>query len=77
MEKHIKMQLQKVLIDVATYQRLLEDIKQESVQTCKVRFNILIYTLAAICLGIGVIAFVVPNDWIWKIFNTRVWNQIG
>jgi uncharacterized membrane protein len=71
MEKYIERWLQKGLIDSATSQKLIEDMESERVRILKLRFNILIYVLAAICIGIGVSIFVAKNDWILKLFSQK------
>ena len=71
MEKYIERWLQKGLIDSATSQKLMKDMKAERARILKLRFNILIYTLAAICLGIGISIFIVKNNWILKLFSQK------
>ena len=51
MEKYIQRWLKKGLIDSTTSQKLIEDMESERVRILKLRFNIFVYTLAAICIG--------------------------
>lgn len=71
MEKYIQRWLKKGLIDSTTSQKLIEDMESERVRILKLRFNILVYTLAAICIGIGVFGFVSANTWILKLFSQK------
>ncbi len=71
MEKYVERWRQKGLIDSETSQKLIEDIESEKVRILKKRFNIFIYTLAAICMGIGIFFFISANDWILKFFSQR------
>lgn len=71
MEERIKSWLQQGLIDEETSQKLLEDVKRENIENAKLRFNIFIYTVAAICLAIGVELFISANEWIVNLFKKR------
>ncbi|MBO7536718.1 MAG: DUF2157 domain-containing protein [Alphaproteobacteria bacterium] len=71
MEKYIERWRQKGLIDSETSQKLIEDMESERVRILKLRFNIFVYTVAAICIGIGVFGFVSANTWILKLFSQK------
>lgn len=66
MEKMINKWLSAGIINQNIANVLLADVKREKDKQNKIRMNILIYTLAAIFLGTGVITFISANDWLIK-----------
>ncbi len=71
MEKYVERWLQHGLIDSETSKELMKDIESEKIRVLKKRFNIFIYTLATVCVGIGIFFFISANDWILKLFSRR------
>ena len=76
MEKMVNKWLANGTINPETAAILLEDIKNEKSKKHRIRINILIYTIAAIFIGIGVISFIAANDWLLKLFNQLTIMQI-
>lgn len=69
MEKLIKKLVTEGKINQETAEILLNEIKIKKEKTNRIRINILIYTIATVLIGIGVISFISANDWILKLLN--------
>ena len=69
MDKLIKKWVENGVISEETSKILLEDINNEKIRKRRIKINILIYTIAIIFIGIGVISFIAANDWLIQIFN--------
>lgn len=67
MEKMINKWLNAGMITQETASVLLEDVKEEKAKQHRIRLNICIYTVAAVLIGTGVIAFISANDWLLAI----------
>lgn len=67
MEKMIYKWLGAGIINQETADILLTDVKEEKTKLHRIRLNICIYTIAAILIGIGIIAFIAANDWLLAI----------
>lgn len=76
MEKMINKWLKSGIISHETAKILLEDVKEERAKQHKIRLNICIYTIAAVLIGIGVIAFIGANDWLLKLLTSLPVLQI-
>ena len=68
MEKMIKRWLTEGKINGETAMILLEDISKEKEKRLRLKLNIIIYTIAAIFIGLGVISFIAANMWILLAF---------
>ena len=69
MEKLIKKLVTEGKINQETADILLNEIRIKKEKTNRMRINILIYTIATVLIGIGVISFISANDWILKLLN--------
>ena len=69
MEKFVQMWLESGIIDNDTAQKMRADISAEKARVQRIRLNILIYTIAAVFIGIGVITFISANDWLLALLN--------
>lgn len=67
MEKMINKWLNAGMITQETASVLLEDVKEEKAKQHRIRLNICIYTVAAVLIGTGIIAFIAANDWLLAI----------
>lgn len=76
MEKLIKKWVENNIITEETAKILLEDINNEKIRKRRIKLNILIYAIAIIFIGIGVISFISANDWLIKILNSMPILQI-
>ncbi len=77
MEKRIENWKQKGIIDETTALSLLQEIKQEKADKYKIRMNILIYTVAAVLLGLGIITFIASNDWLLELLNSIILLKVA
>ena len=77
MEKMIHKWLNTGMITQETASVLLEDVKEEKAKQHRMRLNICIYTIAAILIGTGVIAFISANDWLLAILISLPVLQIA
>lgn len=69
MEKKIEKWLGCGFIDKQTACKLLADVKEDEAKQRKIKLTVLIYTLAVIFIGLGVITFICANDWILELLN--------
>lgn len=76
MEKIIIKWLESGMINQETANLLLEDVKIRKTKQHRMRLNICIYTVAAILIGMGVIAFISANDWLLKLLTALPVLQI-
>lgn len=71
MEKRIEQWMKEGLIDEKTAAQMQQDIKAEKEKLRKTKINILIYTIAVILIGTGVITFISANDWLLELLNSN------
>ena len=69
MEKFVERWLESGIINDDTAQIMRSDIKAEKAKLQRIRLNILIYTVAAVFIGIGVITFISANVWLLELLN--------
>jgi len=69
MEKLILKWLSAGIINQETADVMLKDVKEELSKRRQIRFNICIYTLAAVLIGFGVFSFISANDWLLELFK--------
>lgn len=69
MENLIKKWIENNIITEETAKILLEDINNEKIRKRRIKINILIYTIAIIFIGTGIITFISANDWLIQLFN--------
>lgn len=69
MEKKIEKWLSCGFIDKQTACKLLADVKEDEARQRKIKLTVLIYTLAVIFIGLGIITFICANDWILELLN--------
>ncbi len=68
MEKHINKWLERGLISDVQAEEMLNDIKDTKANIQRKRTLILLYSLGALLVGLGVITFIASNDWIVELF---------
>lgn len=69
LEKKIEKWLSKGLIDEETADKLIAEIKFDKENSKRIKINIVLYTIAAILIGTGVISFIAANDWVLEFFK--------
>lgn len=67
--KNIERWLEKGYINQELAEILNNDLKQEREKVCKTAMLCVLYTIGALLIGIGVIAFVASNDWILELLT--------
>ncbi len=77
MEKFIYKWLNSGIINEKTADILLKDISEEKARQRRIKLNICIYTIAAVLIGTGIIAFIAANEWLLSLFMNLPILQIG
>ncbi len=78
MKKHIQRWLQKGLISEELASTLFTDYIQEQKRVRKRNFQVLLYSLGAILIGLGVLSFVASNIWqLLLLFDAPISRVIG
>ena len=67
--KNIERWLEKGYINQELAEVMNNDLKQEREKVCKTAMLCVLYTIGALLIGIGVIAFVASNDWILELLT--------
>ncbi len=70
MEKMINKWLADGLINQELAEVLTQSVKEEKAKLHRTRLNICIYTVSAILIGIGIIAFISANDWLLALLTS-------
>ena len=70
MEKMINKWLADGLINQELAEVLTQSVKEEKTKLHRTRLNICIYTVSAILIGIGIIAFISANDWLLALLTS-------
>ena len=76
MDKKIEKWLKEGLIDETTASKMLAEIKEDKARSRRIKINIVVYTLAVILIGLGVITFIAANDWLLNLLNSSDFLKI-